>query len=118
MALTIGQAAGLFKDIGTFENGDFAHDFEARDVLPADKLEEAQARQAEVAAAIAEQQVTAPHLLRKLGYTDEEIEEIEAERETTAADAADRMLAAMERGTGAPLGERRVPAGREQRGEE
>jgi len=46
MALTMGTNAGLW-DVGTFENGDFEHDFEERDVLPNDELERAQAQQAD-----------------------------------------------------------------------
>jgi hypothetical protein len=49
MALTMGANAGLW-DVGTFENGDFEHAFEERDVLPNDELERAQAQQADGAA--------------------------------------------------------------------
>jgi hypothetical protein len=47
MALTMGTNAGLWEDVGTFENGDFDHGFEERDVLPNDELERAQAQQAD-----------------------------------------------------------------------
>jgi hypothetical protein len=46
MALTIGQVHGLFSRLGTFERGDFDHEFEIRDVLPTDALEESQTHQA------------------------------------------------------------------------
>jgi hypothetical protein len=49
MALTMGANAGLWS-VGDFEAGDFEHTFEERDVLPSDKLEDAQADQAEGAA--------------------------------------------------------------------
>lgn len=49
MALTMGQNAGLW-DVGTFEDGDFEHRFEERDVLPNDELERAQSQQADGAA--------------------------------------------------------------------
>jgi hypothetical protein len=49
MALTMGSNAGLW-DVGTFDNGDFEHSFEERDVLPNDELERAQAQQADGAA--------------------------------------------------------------------
>lgn len=49
MALTMGQNAGLW-DVGTYENGDFEHRFEERDVLPNDELERGQTEQAEGAA--------------------------------------------------------------------
>jgi hypothetical protein len=46
MALTIGQNSGLW-DVGSFENGDFEHCFEQRDVLATDELERAQAQLAD-----------------------------------------------------------------------
>jgi hypothetical protein len=49
MALTMGTNAQLW-DVGTFENGDFEHGFEERDVLPNDELERGQTEQAEGAA--------------------------------------------------------------------
>jgi hypothetical protein len=49
MALTMGTNAGLW-DVGTFEQGDFDHALEERDVLPNDELERAQAQQADGAA--------------------------------------------------------------------
>jgi|SRR5579859_86525 len=49
MALTMGANAGLW-DVGTYEDGDFEHSFEERDILPNDELERAQAQQADGAA--------------------------------------------------------------------
>lgn len=49
MALTMGQNAKLW-DVGDFQNGDFEHAFEERDVLPNDELERGQTEQAEGAA--------------------------------------------------------------------
>ena len=42
MCLSIGQNAGLFKNLGTFESGAFDHAFKPRPVLTPDKLEMAQ----------------------------------------------------------------------------
>lgn len=47
MALTIGQNAGLWSDIGSYDAGDFEHCFEQRDVMSSDDLERAQAQQAD-----------------------------------------------------------------------
>ncbi len=47
MALTMGVNAGLWKDVGSFDAGDFEHCFEERDVLPNDELERAQSQQAD-----------------------------------------------------------------------
>lgn len=49
MALTMGANANLW-DVGSFEDGDFEHSFEERDVLPNDELERGQTEQAEGAA--------------------------------------------------------------------
>lgn len=49
MALTMGANTNLW-DVGTFEDGDFDHAFEERDVLPNDELERAQSQQADGAA--------------------------------------------------------------------
>jgi hypothetical protein len=51
MALTLGTKARLW-DVGTFEEGDFEHAFEERDVLPNDELERAQSQQADGAALV------------------------------------------------------------------
>jgi len=42
MALTIGQAAGIFSGLGTYENGDFTHTFEQRDVIALSPQEKAE----------------------------------------------------------------------------
>jgi hypothetical protein len=42
MCLSIGQNAGLFRNLGTFESGAFDHAFKPRPVLTPDKLEMAQ----------------------------------------------------------------------------
>jgi hypothetical protein len=39
MALTIGVQAGVFKDIGTYEKGDFDHRFESREVFPSSDID-------------------------------------------------------------------------------
>jgi hypothetical protein len=59
MALTMGQAAGIFSGLGTFEAGDFEHGFQATDILPVASMDEAeeertraQAAQALAAAAV------------------------------------------------------------------
>jgi hypothetical protein len=97
MALTIGAVNGLpqFRAVGTFEQGAFAHRIEERDILPADRLEEAQAWQAEALAAEKEQAVTLPHLWRKLGYTEEEIRQMQREQQAQAAVEAERAAEAM-----------------------
>jgi hypothetical protein len=90
MALTIGQNAGLplFKNLGTFEKGAFAHRFATRDVLPPDRLEEAQADLAEAQALVQQMALLVsapPVLLERAGYTPEQVDTILAEREAQAA---------------------------------
>jgi hypothetical protein len=86
MALTIGQNAGLplFRNLGTFEKGAFAHRFAKRDVLPPDRLEEAQADLAEAQALVQQMALLVsapPVLLERAGYTAEQVVMILAERE-------------------------------------
>jgi hypothetical protein len=86
MALTIGQNAGLplFRNLGTFEDGAFAHRFATRDVLPPDRLEEAQADLAEAQALVQQMALLAtapPMLLERAGYTSEQVATIMAERD-------------------------------------
>jgi hypothetical protein len=95
MALTIGQNAGLplFQNLGAFEKGDFAHRFATRDVLPPDRLEEAQADLAEAQALVQQMALLVsapPVLLERAGYTAEQIDTILAERDAAmlAAQAA------------------------------
>jgi hypothetical protein len=47
MALTMGQNAGLWQDIGNYAAGDFDHCFEQRDIMASDDLERAQAQLAD-----------------------------------------------------------------------
>jgi hypothetical protein len=87
MALTIGLNAGLFKNLGTFEAGAFAHRFATRDVLPPDRLEEAQADLAEAQALVQQMALLVsapPVLLERAGYTAEQVDTIMAEREAQA----------------------------------
>lgn len=87
MALTIGAKANIFTGIGTFENGDFEHSFEERAILPSDALDIAQL----VAARATAGQL--PHLQRwrELGFSDEQIAQLSAEREAELEQSA-RML--------------------------
>ncbi len=68
MALTIGQAVGLFRNLGSYEAGDFEHAFAERAVFPASELEDAQTVQAWVAAGM-----PLPAALKRVGWSDEEI---------------------------------------------
>ena len=71
MALTIGQNVGLFdRSIGTFDNGDFEHEFAPRSVLSAPEMEQAQTIQAYTSAGVP-MQVAA----KRIGWSEQEIEE-------------------------------------------
>jgi hypothetical protein len=80
MALTIGQAIGVFdQSIGSYDGGDFDHHFEARDVLPLSDIDEAEAelRRAQAAQAYAAAGVPAAIIAqRALGMTDEQATEM------------------------------------------
>lgn len=113
MLLTMAKNLGLpiARGIGTYEAGQFDHRFEKRDILPVDAEELAATRKLKAETGI---------LLKQLGYTDaaiqreefgltdQEIQEMAAERETQAEDAAEAMLTAMERQQ--PVAGRGVPA--------
>jgi hypothetical protein len=95
MALTIGQNAGLalFRNLGTFEKGAFAHRFATRDVLPPDRLEEAQADLAEAQALVQQMALLVsapPVLLERAGYTAKQVAMILAERDAAAQAAQQR----------------------------
>ncbi len=88
MALTIGAAAGLreFRDIGTYEQGDFEHAFKPRDIFPSSDVEDAQAeltRAQSYQALVSSGFPAGAALQRVFGYTEDEA----AELVTAQADA-------------------------------
>lgn len=93
MALTIGQHAGLFGDLGgTFDSGAFEHDFEARDPFPLSGEEEAAADLQRAQGAKTWVDVGMPLgevLTRSGGYTEDE-----------AADLVTKQAAVVESGAG------------------
>lgn len=79
MALTMGAKAGLFKNLGgKFEDGGFDHSFKAREIIPISDFEKAETDQAQGQAAQAWQTAGLPlsEILKRNGYTDEQIVEI------------------------------------------
>lgn len=76
MALTVGVQAGLFGDIGTYEAGDFAHSFAARPILTETEQDEAETAQAWVNAGLPLRTT-----LRRQGWTETEIAEMEADQD-------------------------------------
>jgi hypothetical protein len=74
MALTIGANAGLFPNIGAYDNGDFDHTFKDRPVIPLSDIEEAEG------VAALDGIVSVQEQLRLLSYTPEQIDQIMAER--------------------------------------
>lgn len=113
MALTLGAKAGLvgFTDLGNFENGDFHHSFEEREVIKSHDLEDAQARKARAEAAASEQAVGVPtaQTLVEMGYTDEQAAEWAQQAEQAAADRAEQALAMFDRGQNAGAGAQPPP---------
>lgn len=98
MALTIGAQAGVFRDIGTYEAGDFTHAFKPRPVLAPDTTEQLQDLVLKQSIGVPDRQ-----LQREAGYTDadrDEWAEWEAEEAPAAEDApdeADQLLTALTR---------------------
>jgi hypothetical protein len=83
IALTLGVAAGLFpKEIGTYEEGAFDHGFEEREVVPLSEVEAAEAEKLQAATVAIERDLGISEAagLRKLGYSEQEIEAMARER--------------------------------------
>jgi hypothetical protein len=74
MALTIGKNAGLegFAGIGSYEDGDFAHTFAEREVIPVSQIE-----RAEAAKTLVDAGVPLKTALRRQGWSDEELAQLE-----------------------------------------
>jgi hypothetical protein len=87
MALTIGQAVGLFRGLGRYEAGDFVHGFAERAVFPASELEDAQAAMAWVQAGL-----PLATALRRVGWSDEEISVAVEDAGLIPGDAAEAKL--------------------------
>ena len=96
MALTIGSKAGLFGDIGAYENGDFDHTFAERDVISLSAFEDAEIIKAETGSNIP--LVTA---VRRRGWSEAEIKQMEkdklAQSEAEQLSLAQAMLEAERR---------------------
>ncbi|MBX3012349.1 MAG: hypothetical protein KF832_12615 [Caldilineaceae bacterium] len=90
MALTIGQNAGLFSNLGSYEAGDFDHSFAPRPVLSAPELERAQMVQTYVSAGVPLATAT-----RRAGWSDTEREQLEEERQEEQANQQAGLGAAL-----------------------
>jgi hypothetical protein len=90
MALTIGQATGLFSGLGSYEADDFAHTFKERPVLTMAELERAQITQTYVSAGVPMQTAT-----RRAGWSDAERDEMETERQQEQVNQASGLGTAL-----------------------
>lgn len=75
MALTIGQQAGLFSNIGNYQAGDYAHSFADRPIMPTTELEESEVIKNQVAAGVP--LVTS---LRRAGWSEDELAQLEKDQ--------------------------------------
>lgn len=101
MALSMGQAIGLWLDAGRYERGDFEHSFEHRDVMPLSDIDEAEAHRARAQAAQGYTSAGVPLmtvLTDVMDKTDEEARAILSVAAQAADAAADRAAQAF--GTG------------------
>lgn len=78
MALTIGQNAGLFSGIGTYEAGDFDHEIGDRPVIPLTDLDRAELLK------LYKESLPLPSALRLAGFSEDEIKTILADRDSEA----------------------------------
>lgn len=90
MALTIGQATGLFSGLGSYEAGDFAHTFTERPVLTLAELERSQIVQAYVGATVPLTTAT-----RRVGWSETERDEMEQDRQQEQVNQASGLGAAL-----------------------
>lgn len=90
MALTIGQATGLFSGLGSYEAGDFEHTFTERPVLTLAELERAQVVQTYVAGGVPLTTAT-----QRAGWSEAEREDMVAEKEKEQASVQQGLAAAM-----------------------
>lgn len=90
MALTIGQATGLFSGLGSYDAGDFEHTFKERPVLTLAEFERAQIVQTYVSATVPLQTAT-----RRAGWSEAERDEMEQERQQEQVNQASGLGAAL-----------------------
>lgn len=97
MALTIGKKIKVpsFGFPGTFEDGSFDHSFAARPVLPSDELEDAQAAMLRQSLGVPDSQ-----LQRELGYSDEAIQKMAAEKQAQQDALGTQLIDQFNRGQG------------------
>lgn len=106
MALTLGQAARIpgFA-VGSYEAGDFAHWFAERDIMPLSGLERTEEERLEaemLAVRVNDLGVSKAAAQKRMGYTEEEIAEMEAAVTASVDMAAGAMVRAIDRAPGAP----------------
>jgi hypothetical protein len=94
MALTIGAGAGLrgFREAGTFEAGDFVHEFKPREIFPSSDLEDAQVELAQAQAVTAWVAAGLPlgeALVKVAGYSEQDAAELLAAQAAAVERGAD-----------------------------
>lgn len=98
MALTMGQAAGIFRGLGSYERGDFDHDFEPVPVLTMSSLDDAEEARTRGQAAQALTSAGVPMsyvLTETLRLSEAEATELTEAAADAAAEAFERQQALM-----------------------
>lgn len=92
MALTIGKNIRLpmFSNVGNYESGDFDHTFATRPVVPLTESEEAEVIAAETGAGI-----PLKTSLRRRGWSEEEIKQLEKDKEEEKKNSQDSFAQAL-----------------------
>lgn len=90
MALTIAQNVNLIKSVGSYEDGDFEHKFAERDVIPLTESEQYESINAAITAGIP--LVTA---LRRAGWTDAEIAQMEKDKKKEEKERQNNLATAL-----------------------
>ncbi len=91
MAFTLGALAGIegFTGLGRYENGDFEHSFEPREVIPESARKRAEAEAKRVRKELG---VSSTQTLRELGYDDTQITEMQEEAQASADRLSEALM--------------------------
>lgn len=106
MALTIGKnnRLPLFTDIaGDYASGGFVHRFTGRPVIPLTETEEAAAQASQASTLVVKRElgISQRQALREMGYDDQRVEEMAAERADERESLGEEMRRLLDRGAGA-----------------
>lgn len=102
MGITIMQAHGLIRDVGSYDQGDLDHQFEHRDIFPLNDAERAEERRMRALAdstLVSNLGWSVEKIQDEWGLDAETIQTMKEQREGNAFEATDALIDALNRGT-------------------